>query len=1164
MKKIIAIIFALSLILFSSEKKSIAIDCDNEWALALCAILIEYNHERHDLLAGNEITGINISLSKKSLDDWWGIKSKEDLYYCLDLLDSGRHRKIFDKFASIISVLSEDEYKKLFTSIQDKNDRYRLTVVSKYRTKVGTKSILAWDYCRYIYLCRKSYMCGYITEEEAWKLIMPVARKLQQKFESWNDLGENYLIGREFWDEEIFKKEGKIFRKIYENLLIDKKSPWTRIPWKTNFKPTYEKNKIYKTEKLSVKKTDDFSPKSILNDNDFNNWLKYYYLHKNASLAPGAIKFIRNFYRDKNNESFMPTYATFFSEVFKENKDKLSIWIEDLDEFSFEEMMYYYYLPLYWSETQEGINVILKDYHKYNETQKSVLLNLLFSNIPDLDEIEINDAVYLDMLWTKFFVRGNKKPIQRIISVLPNLKGNSRDTLKEIPEKDLFPIIIALSAQWSLISNGISNKEVFEIIQEEYRSTQNKEIKNELEIIIEEIEKTAESQKSKDKAYVLFQKSISLNKNNKHEEALSVINEAIELVPNFHEMWLYKGAIYFKLNQNEKALECFEKSLTLKDNDTNAWLFKGMALKKLNRPDEAIQSFDKSLQFDQKNADAYFNKADIYLEVLHDYEKAIKLYEKGLEIKPDFDFGWYQKAIALGNIKEFEKSIESINKATELNKNDASYWNFAGRVYAELKRFEEALTFFNNAIELKTDYEEAWYFKAKIYKELNNYKEALACYDKVLDINRKSFDAWLDKGDIYLKANEFENALTAYDKCIELNPDYAYSFSAKGIILSKLEKFDDAIKSFNRSLELNPKEAMAWINLGATYTQINQYNNALHAYSKAVELKPDFIEGLRRKSDILFVLNRDKEGFDLLDNALKLSPDNFDLLFSKGSALLQNNNYKEALLLFDKCIQLNPTDPFVWFQKGYTFYKLNNFLEALQSYDRAIKLKPDFIDAWNNKSFVLCELKEYDQALAVIDKTLEFNPNLPDACYNKVFVLCKLNQYKKANSAYSKIVELGDAITFYDNIMLLTEMEKYNEALNLLNKKFDNNMKNYNDLYLKGMVLAQMEQYENALISINEAIALDETDIRCWIIKGYALDQLNKFDESLHAYNKALSINPNSTETLYNRACLFARNKDTMNSTKDLSKAFKINPGLKKEAKKDNDLKILWKNNLLK
>jgi Protein of unknown function (DUF1266) len=45
-------------------------------------------------------------------------------------------------------------------------------------------------------------LCGYLAEDEAWEKIMPAAAKLHATFSSWKELGENYLIGREFWSYE--------------------------------------------------------------------------------------------------------------------------------------------------------------------------------------------------------------------------------------------------------------------------------------------------------------------------------------------------------------------------------------------------------------------------------------------------------------------------------------------------------------------------------------------------------------------------------------------------------------------------------------------------------------------------------------------------------------------------------------------------------------------------------------------------------------------------------------------------------------------------------------------------------------------------------------------------------------------------------------------------
>ena len=72
---------------------------------------------------------------------------------------------------------------------------------------------------------------GYLTEDEAWDRIMPAARRLQRTFDSWKDLGENYLIGREFWSQEETERNGPLYREVYQHLLDDSASPWNRCAW---------------------------------------------------------------------------------------------------------------------------------------------------------------------------------------------------------------------------------------------------------------------------------------------------------------------------------------------------------------------------------------------------------------------------------------------------------------------------------------------------------------------------------------------------------------------------------------------------------------------------------------------------------------------------------------------------------------------------------------------------------------------------------------------------------------------------------------------------------------------------------------------------------------------------------------------------------------------
>jgi hypothetical protein len=207
------------------------------WALAMCAILMESNGDRHDLLGGVKRTEGNISPLKKSLREWWGIENRKDLFETLLWLQTGGHREDFNQIGAYVTALSPEELKHLRQEAKgDPELLNKIDIAGKNYTALGDKSILAWDYDRYISLCGWGYVMGYLSEEEAWEMIMPVAVMLQEKFDSWEDLGSNHLLGRNFWSLEQTKKHGVLTHRAYEKLCTDPASPWRRIPWNLDLK----------------------------------------------------------------------------------------------------------------------------------------------------------------------------------------------------------------------------------------------------------------------------------------------------------------------------------------------------------------------------------------------------------------------------------------------------------------------------------------------------------------------------------------------------------------------------------------------------------------------------------------------------------------------------------------------------------------------------------------------------------------------------------------------------------------------------------------------------------------------------------------------------------------------------------------------------------------
>lgn len=91
----------------------------------------------------------------------------------------------------------------------------------------------------------------------------------------------------------------------------------------------------------------------------------------------------------------------------------------------------------------------------------------------------------------------------------------------------------------------------------------------------------------------------------------------------------------------------------------------------------------------------YFSKANELYDVKN-YKKAIKLYQKAIEIKEYEAESYYNAALCHIKLKDFEKAVLLLNKAVLL-KQDSRYFFNLGYSYALLKNNKKALIYFNRA-----------------------------------------------------------------------------------------------------------------------------------------------------------------------------------------------------------------------------------------------------------------------------------------------------------------------------------------------------------------------------------------------------------------------------------------------------------------------------------
>ena len=207
---------------------------DYQWAIACSAQLFKQNGEGVYSLSGDEQTEASIQREKKLLREWWGVESREALLSVLEgQLNSG-HNSLWMQY----DALRKDPASNLISLISSGEDGsqniVRMELVRQYGDKFGSRGLKAWDLCRYICLCRWGYRVGWLTESEAYSHMMPVARDLQRTYASWEQMGEEYLIGRKFWNNSHYLSNQAKTDEVLHELLTSPDSPWVNLPWNTN------------------------------------------------------------------------------------------------------------------------------------------------------------------------------------------------------------------------------------------------------------------------------------------------------------------------------------------------------------------------------------------------------------------------------------------------------------------------------------------------------------------------------------------------------------------------------------------------------------------------------------------------------------------------------------------------------------------------------------------------------------------------------------------------------------------------------------------------------------------------------------------------------------------------------------------------------------------
>lgn len=97
---------------------------------------------------------------------------------------------------------------------------------------ITEKDVIGWDIGRAAYLVRVGVEMKYLNSDEAWDYLEKAYQRAIRTFDTWEELGHSYIIGRCCWTSHPEERDVLGFCNVVKWLLKHPESPWVKVKLK--------------------------------------------------------------------------------------------------------------------------------------------------------------------------------------------------------------------------------------------------------------------------------------------------------------------------------------------------------------------------------------------------------------------------------------------------------------------------------------------------------------------------------------------------------------------------------------------------------------------------------------------------------------------------------------------------------------------------------------------------------------------------------------------------------------------------------------------------------------------------------------------------------------------------------------------------------------------
>ena len=374
----------------------------------------------------------------------------------------------------------------------------------------------------------------------------------------------------------------------------------------------------------------------------------------------------------------------------------------------------------------------------------------------------------------------------------------------------------------------------------------------------------------------------------------SLLNEIYELESSNEEVYIQKANILSKKDQHEEAIKMLELALDITFDEADVYSLLGMEYLFLEDFENAKLNFMKCLEADEEDYSALYNIMYCF-DFLEQKQGAIDYLNTFLDKNPYSEVGWHQLGKQYFDLKNYQKALAAFDFAIISDDHFIGAYLEKGKVLEKMGRYNEAIENYDITISLDDPTSFAYLRIGKCYEKLGLVDMALKNYRQTVHEDPLLDKGWIAITDFFYKKGNYQKALYYINKAINIDGENVLYWKRYARINNKLQLLEEAERGYRRSLELGNYELETWIKRCDILIDLGEFEAAVQNLLQATEFYPETAEIEYRLAGLYFTLHEAEKGHFHLNNALKMDHEYYIIIEELFPSIFARKSVKEKI-----------------------------------------------------------------------------------------------------------------------------------------------------------------------------------------------------------------------------------------------------------------------------